>query len=108
MSDNARATPLTDLLRIPRDARLCYEHNPTSHSLIPVGIYCNEAADEIERLRAERRRDAENIEAWNEQYKEMNAEVNMLRALLAEALSYIAGPFDARERIEAALAAGRE
>jgi len=52
MSEPAQ-TPLVDLLRIPIDARLCYEHSPTSHSYIPVGKYCNEAADEITRLRAE-------------------------------------------------------
>ena len=49
----ACATPLDDLLRrVPSDARMTYEHDPHSHSMIPVGRLCAEALAEIERLRA--------------------------------------------------------
>ncbi len=54
VSDNACKTPLIDLLKsVPADARATYEHHPTAHSNIPYGRLCNEAAAEIERLRAE-------------------------------------------------------
>ena len=48
-------TPLVELLRAtPVDARLTYEHSPTSHSMIPVGLYSHRAADQIAALEAER------------------------------------------------------
>jgi hypothetical protein len=51
---DAKQVPFIELLRwVPADARLSYEHHPTSHSMFPVGRYCNEAADEIESLRTQ-------------------------------------------------------
>jgi hypothetical protein len=45
-------TPLLELLRgVPLDARVMYEHTPTSHQNIPAGRLCADAAAEIERLR---------------------------------------------------------
>ena len=47
MSD-AMQTPLIELMRrVPQDARGVYEHHSTSHSFIPYGRYCHEAADII-------------------------------------------------------------
>lgn len=56
MSDQqARQTPIIDLLRdIPADARMVYEVTSTHHQSIPVGVLAKQAADEIERLAAER------------------------------------------------------
>ena len=56
MSDQQpKQTPILDLLRdIPADARMVYEVNPTHHQSIPVGVLAHQAADEIDRLRAER------------------------------------------------------
>lgn len=56
MSDQqARQTPIIDLLRdIPADARMVYEVTSTHHQSIPVGVLAKQAADEIERLTAER------------------------------------------------------
>ena len=60
MSEYACEVPLHEQLRIPMDARLEYQHNQFSWSMIPVGIMCNAAADEIARLRVENRiREAE-------------------------------------------------
>lgn len=47
-------TPLVDLLAgIPADARLCYEHSPTHHQMIPVGRLARQAADSIRALLAD-------------------------------------------------------
>lgn len=52
--NDQQQTPLIDLLRrVPHDARATYEHDATSHSMIPYGRLCHEAAKEIERLYAE-------------------------------------------------------
>ena len=53
MSDQARQTPILDLLRdVPADARMVYEVSPTHHQSIPVGRLAKDAADAIEHLRA--------------------------------------------------------
>jgi hypothetical protein len=59
MSDQQpKQTPILDLLRdIPADARMVYEVNPTHHQSIPVGVLAHQAADEIERLRADLERE---------------------------------------------------
>ncbi|MEN6379137.1 MAG: hypothetical protein ABFD15_06120, partial [Methanofastidiosum sp.] len=38
------------LRRVPNDHRLEIEHNPTSHSMIPVGVLCHKAAEKLESL----------------------------------------------------------
>ena len=55
MSENIPSqTPLIDLLRgVPADAHAVYEEHPTAHRLIPYGRLCNEAAAELDALRAE-------------------------------------------------------
>ena len=60
-------TPLVDLLRnVPMDARMTCEHNPTSHSCIPVGRLFAEAAEAIDALTQERDRLRELIpQAWH-------------------------------------------
>lgn len=53
MSDQARQTPILDLLRdVPAGARMVYEVSPTHHQSIPVGRLAKDAADAIEHLRA--------------------------------------------------------
>lgn len=53
MNDQARQTPILDLLRdVPADARMVYEVSPTHHQSIPVGRLAKDAADAIEHLRA--------------------------------------------------------
>jgi hypothetical protein len=50
-ADGACETPLVDLLNnIPADARMTYEHDPTHHSMIPVGVLARKAAAELARL----------------------------------------------------------
>jgi len=58
MSDQQpKQTPILGLLRdIPADARMSYEVNPTHHQSIPVGVLAHQAADEIDRLRADAER----------------------------------------------------
>ena len=52
MSDECK-TPLIELLlAVPADARTSYKLSKTHYSFIPVGHYCHEAAEEIERLSA--------------------------------------------------------
>ena len=54
MSD-AKQTPLIDLLRgVPESARALREVNEHQHQNVPYGRLMNEAADEIEALKAER------------------------------------------------------
>jgi hypothetical protein len=49
--EDAKAVSLLELLRgVPKDARLITDHGPFETSVQPVGRYCHEAADEIERL----------------------------------------------------------
>lgn len=44
----AKRVPLVDqLARIPIDARMTYEHGPTEHSLIPVGVLAHRAAAQL-------------------------------------------------------------
>jgi len=51
MSEQPKAVSLLELLRgVPKDARLITDHGPFETSYEPVGRYCHEAADEIERL----------------------------------------------------------
>jgi hypothetical protein len=43
--------PLIERLRrVPKDARLIYEHSPTCSSITPVGLLSHEAADKLESL----------------------------------------------------------
>lgn len=50
-----KQTPLVDLLRgVPKDGRVMYEWNAGAHQNIPYGSMCHDAANEIERIRAER------------------------------------------------------
>lgn len=53
MDAQAAATLLELLRRVPIDARIAYDYGPFSAQYIPVGRYCNEASDEIGRLRTE-------------------------------------------------------
>ena len=54
MSDLANEAPLVELLRIPEHLRLEYQDDGPlkAHHYIPVGEYCNRAADHIEELQA--------------------------------------------------------
>lgn len=84
MSDQqARQTPITDLLRdIPADARMVYEVTPTHHQSIPVGVLAKNAADEIERLRAERdelRRQLAEAEMDAQRYRWLRNEASTAR-----------------------------
>ena len=60
MSDAPQQTPLVDLLRdVPKNLRAEWpiqwsdDGRETGHSLAPIGKYCHDAADRIEKLESE-------------------------------------------------------
>lgn len=82
----ARQTPIIDLLRdIPADARMVYEVTPTHHQSIPVGVLAKNAADEIERLRAERDEHKHWRRELANKLHDRETEIIELRRQLAEA-----------------------
>ena len=106
----AQQTPLTDLLRsVPEDACANYRHNKFLSQHIPYGRMCQEAADEIERLRAENERlksllteARENVDSDVRELEAMYAGYPAIMDLKTAADRYL------RNRIDAALAAKGE
>jgi hypothetical protein len=78
---DGKQVPLHELLRtVPKDARLTIDDGPYSTHYIPVGRYCHEAVDDIERLQAEVAHQTNMVDQANVACMCLEDEIERLRA----------------------------
>ena len=91
MSDAPQQTPLVDLLRdVPKNLRAEWpiqwsdDGRETGHSLAPIGKYCHDAADRIEKLESENADLKRQLEEMRDQIVKRNDRIAELERQLEE------------------------